>query len=161
AKTYLDVTDVYYAKDLAATLGKQEIHEGAVVDIPSVLKKPFADDPATERIGWPDDKALRGVFITGTFASLFWPQTLEKVAARVPRLNGVVLDAKDYDGPVNYPTKSKIGVEVEATPKAPPIPDLARAVRFAHWKGLRVILRIPCFHDPWTAKRAPRISLQG
>src|SRR5262249_10346090 len=83
----------------------------------------------------PAAKALRGVFITGTYAGIYWPAILEKVAAR-KNMNAVVLDGKDYDGPVNYPTKAKIAVEIEATPKDPPIPDLARAIRFAHWKNL-------------------------
>jgi hypothetical protein len=104
---------------------------------------------------------MRGVFITGTYASIYWPDILDKVAARSPVMNAVVLDAKDYDGPVNYPSKAKIAVEIGAMPKELPIPDLARAVRFAHERGIRVILRIPCFHDPLAAKKAPRISLQG
>jgi hypothetical protein len=162
AQAYLAVTDVYYAKDLAAKIAKSDPPSpGKTIEIPNVLQKAYADDPRTERLGWPEDKALRGVFITGTFASLFWPQTIEKVAARLPRINAIVLDQKDYDGPVNYPTKAKVAVEIEATPNPPPIPDLARAVRFAHWAGIRVILRIPCFHDPLAAKKAKRISLQG
>jgi hypothetical protein len=42
------------------------------------------------------------------------------------------------------------------------IPDLARAIRFAHWRGIRIILRIPCFHDPWTDKHAKdaRLSIK-
>jgi len=39
--------------------------------------------------------------------------------------------------------------------------DFARAIRFAHAKGIRVIARIPCFHDPWAAKHASRLSLKA
>src|SRR4029078_1319013 len=42
-----------------------------------------------------------------------------------------------------------------------PIPDLKRAIRFAHAKGIRVIMRIACFHDPWAAKRAPNLSVMA
>jgi hypothetical protein len=162
AKSYLDVTDVYYAKDLAAQIQKQSqgLSAGKEIAIPSLLKQPYPE-PDKDRLGWPDDKVMRGVFITGAFAALYWPDIIEKVAARRPLFNSIVLDGKDYDGPVNYPTKAKIAVEIEATPKDPPIPDLARAIRWAHARGVRIILRVPCFHDPLAAKKAKRISLQG
>ena len=81
------------------------------------------------------------------------------MAAR--KLNAVVLDGKDYQGPVTYPTKVAIALETHAASDHPPIPDLARALRFAHARGIRVIMRIACFHDPWAAKHAPRLSLMG
>src|SRR5262249_48943339 len=96
AEAYLAVTDVYYAKDLAAKIAKNALTAGSTIEIPNVLQKAYADDPRTERMGWPEDKGMRGIFITGTFARFFWPQTLEKVAARLPRINAIVLDAKDY-----------------------------------------------------------------
>ena len=42
------------------------------------------------------------------------------------------------------------------------VPDLARAIRFAHWRGIHVIIRIQCFHDPWADKHAAdaRLSLK-
>ena len=80
--------------------------------------------------------------------------------ARVTGMNAVVLDGRDYMGPVNYPSKAKIAVEIGSAAK-PWMPDLARAIRFAHWRGVRIIMRIPCFHDPWAARRAPRISLKS
>ena len=115
--------------------------------------------PKDERLGWPEDRALRGVFVTGSYAAQKWTEILDKLAAR--GMNAVVLDAKDYTGPVNYPTKAKIAVEIGAAEKAQ-IPDLARAIRFAHRRGIRVILRIPCFHDPMADKKAKdgRLSLK-
>jgi hypothetical protein len=38
---------------------------------------------------------------------------------------------------------------------------LARAYRFAHARGIRVIARIPCFHDPLAQKKASRLSIMG
>jgi hypothetical protein len=63
-------------------------------------------------------------------------------------------------GTVNYPSKVKVAVETAAAKDAP-IPDLYRAIRFAHARGVRVVVRIPCFHDPWAAKHAPRLSLMS
>src|SRR5207253_2559541 len=64
--------------------------------------------------------------------------------------------------PVNYPSKAKIAVEINAAAK-PSIPNLARIIRFAHWRGVRIILRIPCFHDPWADKKPKdgRLSLKN
>jgi hypothetical protein len=98
------------------------------------------------------------VFISGIYASFYWPETIEKLAAR--KLNAVVLDAKDYMGTVNYPTQAKLAVDTGAA-KDPPIPDFFRAIRFAHAKGIHVIARIPCFHDPWAAAHAQRVSLMN
>jgi hypothetical protein len=157
AKAYLDVTDVYSATDLANELGKQSLTPGASVEIPHVLGEPYGD-AEKGRLGWPSDRALRGVFITGPYAAIAWVKTLDALAAR--GLNAVVLDGKDYVGTVNYPTKAKIAVESGAAKDAM-IPDLARAIRFAHARGIRVILRIPCFHDPWAQKRIKRLSIMG
>jgi len=159
ATAYLDLTDVYRAKDLAAEISKtyQAFSEGADIEIPHLLTAPYKE-PDEGRLGWPADRALKGVFITGVFAGLFWPDTIEKVAAR--GLNAIVLDGKDYQGPVTHPTEVKIALEIDAAKNAP-IPDFRRAIRFAHDRGIRIIVRIPCFHDPWAAKRAPRLSLMG
>jgi hypothetical protein len=159
ATMYLDVTDIYRAKDLATAITKSgaSLSPGSKIEIPRVIDAPYKE-PDKDRLGWPADRALKGVFITGAYAGLFWPETIEKLASR--GLNAVVLDAKDYQGPITYPTQVKLAIELEAA-KAAPIPSFARAIRFAHARGIRVIARIPCFHDPWAAKRAPRLSLQG
>ena len=158
ANAYLDITSVYRARDLAAEIAKRgPLTPGSTVEIPRVLSAPYKS-PEEDRLAWPADRALRGVFITGVYGGAFWPETIEKVAAR--GLNAIVLDGKDYMGPVNYPTHAKLALETQAA-KNPPIPDFSRAIRFAHARGIRVIVRIPCFHDPWAAKHAPRVSLMG
>lgn len=158
AKDYLDVTEVYRANELAAMMGKKNPAPGATIEIPMPLTHPIGD-PKDERLGWPEDRALRGVFVTGSYASIKWADTVEKVAEH--GLNAIVLDAKDYDGYVNYPSKAKIALESGAI-RADNIPDLTRAIRYAHWHGVRVIARIPCFHDPWTDKHLPgaRLSIK-
>lgn len=159
ANAYLDLTTVYRAKDLATLIAQQSatLTPASQVEIPSILPAPYGT-PEEERLRWPPDVALKGVFISGIFAGSFWPETLGKLAAR--KLNAVVLDAKDYMGTVNYPTRVKVALETGAAKDAP-IPDLYRAIRFAHARGIHVIVRIPCFHDPWAATRAPRLSLMN
>ncbi len=159
AKAYLDLTDVYRAKDLAADLAKKTPNPlpGSQVEIPHLLSEPYTS-PDEGRIAWPADRALKGVFISGVFAGQFWQETVDKVATH--GMNAIVLDAKDYMGPVSYPTKVRLALETGAA-NDPPIPDYARAIRFAHARGILVIARIPCFHDPWAAKHAPRLSLMN
>ena len=158
AKAYLPISDIYYPLDLANAIVKANKGFAGVIEIPHIVPKAFADDPKTERLGWPADKALKAVFVTGSYHGVRWVDTLDKSAEH--GLNAVVLDAKDYEGGVNYPSKAKIAIETNAT-KVTFIPDLARAIRFAHWRGIRVIMRIPCFHDPWAQDHALRLAIKG
>lgn len=160
AQKYLELTMVYRAEELATAILKQNpnVSPGAKIVIPRPLTR-VPRDPKEERLGWPEDKILRGVFVTGSYASIKWSEIVEKVADH--GLNAIVLDGKDYDGYVNYPSKAKIAVESGAI-RAKNIPDLARAIRYAHWHGVHVIIRIPCFHDPWADKHLPdkRLSIR-
>lgn len=163
AQAYVDLTDVYLADDLAETIAKHKslvaapIAAGTEVPIPNLLREPYKE-PKEDRLAWPEDKILRGVFLTGLMAGRQYISILDKLVDR--GLNAIVLDGKDYMGPVNYPTKAKVAVETGAA-KNVLIPNLARTVRFAHARGIRVILRLPCFHDPWVQKKAPRLSVMG
>lgn len=159
AEAYLELTDIYSPRDLEKAIQKKNpyLKNGETIEIPSVITAAIGD-PKSERLGWPEDKALRALFSTGSFVQRKWTEFLDKAAAR--GINMVILDAKDYMGPVNYPSKAKIAVETGASAKAP-IPNLARAIRFAHQRGIRISLRIPCFHDPWADKKVPngRLSM--
>jgi hypothetical protein len=159
AKAYLDLTDVYRAKDLAAAIAKEspDLRPGTQVRIPHVLLEPFRN-PEEGRMAWPADRALKGIYITGETAGLRWPETLDRIQTH--GLNAVVLDAKQYAGAINYPTHVKLAVESGAG-RGAPIPDYSRAIRFAHERGVYVIARITCFHDPWLAARAPRTSIRS
>ncbi len=160
AATYLELTEVYRAEELATEIVKKnaKVSPGVTIEIPRPLTRP-PRDPKEERLGWPEDRILRGVFVTGSYASIKWADTVEKVEDH--GLNAIVLDGKDYDGYVNYPSKAKIAVESKAI-RDKNIPDLARAIRYAHWHNVHVIIRIPCFHDPWADKHLPdsRLSMR-
>jgi hypothetical protein len=162
AGAYLSISDLYTTGELAGAIGRKN-PSGAVagkkIEIPNITTRVIHDDPKDERLGWPEDRALRGIFITGPYAGIKWVDSLDKLAER--GLNAVVVDQKDYEGYINYPSKVKVAVETEAMRQIH-IPDLARAIRFAHWRGIRVITRIPCFHDPWADKHAKdaRLSIR-
>ena len=161
AAAYLDLTEIYTPSELARAIERKNpsLIAGSKIEIPAVLTR-APRDPREEKLGLPEDKALRALFMTGPFLAQKWVESLDKMAAR--GFNAVILDAKDYQGPVTYPTKAKIALETGAAAK-PSIPNLARAIRFAHWRGIRVSLRIPCFHDPWADKKLKdgRLSLIG
>lgn len=158
ATAYLELTEVYRVEELTALLAKKNLAPGSTIELPKPLTR-VPRDPKLERLGWPEDQVLKGVFVTGAWASIKWADTVDKVEEH--GLNAVVLDGKDYDGYVNYPSKAKIALESGAL-RATLIPNLVRAVRYAHWHGVRVIFRIPCFHDPWTDKHLPdaRLSIR-
>lgn len=162
AAAYLSLSELYTANELANAITKKNpggVVAGKKIEIPGLVTRVVRDDPKEERLGWPDDKSLRGVFVTGPYAGIRWVDTLDKLQER--GLNAVVLDQKDYDGYINYPSKVPLVAETGAI-RSLHIPDLARAIRFAHWRGIRIILRIPCFHDPWTDKHAKdsRLSIK-
>jgi hypothetical protein len=157
AKAYLDLTDVYRARDLSALIAKTPLKAGAEVAIPKLLAAPYKS-PKEDRLRWPPEKALRGVFVTGGFAAMYWPETIDKLATH--GLNAIVVDGKDYAGTVEYRSQAKVALETGASAKAP-ITDFSRAIRFAHARGVHVIVRVPCFHDPWAAARAPRLALKN
>ncbi len=156
AKAYLDFTWVYWDADLAALFQKELSKSASVVEVPDLITEPIKDADS-ERLGWPADKDLHGIYLGGNYVRETYETTLDRMYVR--GMNVVVLDSKDYMGPVVYPSKVPLALEIGATKRAP-VRDLARTIRFAHRKGIRAILRISCFHDPFTQEKAPRLSLK-
>jgi hypothetical protein len=166
AKGYIDLTSVYFIDDLAKEIVKTNLDVGSKrglapgmrLRIPQLLTEPYKTGDA-ERLGWPENKQLRGFYLRGDSAARagFLPM-LDSMAKR--NINAIVLDVKDYDGPLTYPSKVPLAVETGAAKNAP-IRDYARAVRFAHKRGVRVIARISCFEDEFMAKAKPALSVRG
>ena len=159
AKQYLDLTSVYLSNDLADRIAKKN---GAVimnkkVRIPDILTEP-PKSPAEERMAWPEDKSLRAIYLGGRDALGKWEDTLEHLKVR--DMNAVILDGKAYMGELTYPSKVDVAVRTNAVADAP-IRDLSRTIRFAHQHGVRVVMRISCFHDPFSAEKAPDLSVKG
>ena len=159
ADAYLELTGIYDVTDLAKAIAKTNPSAkptaGTKVSIPSVL--PTA--PKSARLGLPKDDDLRGVYVRGSTAGgTSYIPMLEHVAAH--GLNAIVLDVKDYDGPLTYPSKVAFAVDDGADDK-PAMRSYARAVRFAHERGIRVIARVSCFNDQLTAKAHPGLAIRG
>lgn len=165
AAKYLDLTNVYTGRELAKAIrvknhraADQPAQEGDRLEVPAIVQEQpkSADD---ERLGWPEDKALRGLYIRGgTAGGTGYVGILDRMVER--GINLIVLDTKDYDGFVTYPTRVPLAVETGAAKNAP-IRDLARTIRFAHARGIRVALRVSCFEDEFIAKARGDLAVQA
>jgi hypothetical protein len=161
AEAYLDFSEIYLARDLEKgiawpTSADIPLKPGLRVPIPSLVSRapPSADD---ERLGWPEDKTLRGLYVRGsTAATPLFTGLLDRMAAR--GMNLIVLDAKDYDGLVTYHSQIPLVVETGAAKDAP-IRNLPRTIRYAHAKGIRVAMRVSCFEDEFMAKAKPELAV--
>lgn len=163
AEAYLELTSVYDAQDLARAIVKENLPEskhgataGLQLRIPSVLEHAAKSGGS---IGMPKDGVIKGVYVRGsTAAGHHYPQMLDRVAEH--GMNAIVLDVKDYDGELTFPSSVPFAVESGAV-KKPPMRSYARAVRFAHDRGIRVIARISCFNDQLMAKAHPGMAIRG
>ena len=166
AHAYLDLTTAYteseFTTALASANGKTPgtalLHEGreiALVDVVTSAPKPAAES----RLGWPEDKRIAGLYThVGMIGAAFFPRFLERLA--VNGMNAVVVDAKDYGGWVMYPSKIPLVAETHADSHAV-VSSLERLVRVAHARGIRVLLRVSCFHDPWMTGKRPDLAIKG
>jgi hypothetical protein len=164
AGLYLGLTDVYLLNDLAEDIRKANpkcryaLKPGTRLAIPHLVAAPYIEGEAA-RLGWPADHVIKGVYMRGdTAAGRLFVGILDRMAER--GMNAIVLDTKDTDGWVTYKTKVPVAVEAKAiSPTA--IRDLARAIHFAHERGIRVIMRISCFHDAIVSKARLDMSIRG
>ena len=110
------------------------------------------------RLSSGDDS--RGLYVRGqTAGRADFTTLLDRMHAR--GIDTVVLDAKDYDGLLTYPSKVAIANEGGAVPKNPPIKDLPAKIREIHAHGLRVAMRVSCFNDETMSKAKPLISVRS
>src|SRR5262249_43505640 len=89
AASYVDLTLVYTARELAKAIRlanhrttEHPAQPGDRLIIPALVEEPFrsADD---ERLGWPEDKVLRGLYIRGgTAGSAAYVAILDRMAER-------------------------------------------------------------------------------
>lgn len=163
AGRYLDLTTHYVKENLVRSLRAQtggrpvakgtRLEIGPLVDAPTLAKM-------TSKLRWPEDKALRGLYVRGvTAGGRNYVGMLERMVQR--GMNMIVLDAKDYDGWLTYDSKVPLAIESGAVLHRPPIPNLSRAIRFAHAHGVMVAVRISCFEDEIVAKARGDLSIQA
>jgi hypothetical protein len=130
---------------------------GTSLRIPEILSA-MPKSPAEGRLGWADTDALRGVYVRAFVAARkgFQPM-LETMAAR--GMNLAVIDVKDANGRITYPSKVELANEIGAT-AAPQIKNLARTIDFAHARGIRVAMRIVCFADDILSRKKSELAVQ-
>jgi hypothetical protein len=159
ASAYLDFTDTYLTIDLEKALRRNpnatKPEPGESVTIPTLISA-VPKSPDEGRLGWPEDRALRGLYIRGgTAQSSLYTAVLSRMQKR--NLNLIVLDAKDYDGLLTYKSKVQLAIDSGAT-KSAPIRNLERTIRFAHSYGVRVAMRVSCFEDEFMVKANPSMA---
>ena len=164
AGLYLNLTDIYLLNDFAEAIRKANpksryvLKPGTRLAIPHLIDAPYVEGDDA-RLGWPEGKVLKGVYMRGdTAGGRLYVGILDRMAER--GMNAIVLDTKDTDGWVTYPSKVPLAGETKATSHGA-IRDLARAIRFAHERGVRVIMRISCFHDELVSKERLDMSIRG
>jgi len=117
-----------------------------------------AAPPAEPRLGWPADGDLAGVYAhIDMIGAPSFGRFLGQLAAN--GMNAVVVDGKDYQGWLTYPSTIPLAVEMHASHKV--VASLPNLVHEAHKRGIRVLLRVACFHDPWTAQRRRDLAIRG
>jgi hypothetical protein len=113
---------------------------------------------ANARIAAPTEP-VKGIYVRGvTAGGRGYSALLDRVARH--GMNAIVLDVKDYDGKLTYPSKVPLAAESDAI-KGAPIESFAGAVRLAHDRRIRVIARVSCFNDQFMAKAHPGMAIRG
>jgi hypothetical protein len=118
-----------------------------------------ASPPAEPRLGWPDDGHIDGLYAQiGMIGQPWFPKFLDHIAAA--GMNAVVVDGKDYSGWLTYPSSIPLATETRSASHAV-LRSLQQLVHQAHQRGVRVILRVSCFHDPWMASHHRDLAIHG
>jgi hypothetical protein len=165
AEAYLELTNVYLADDLAQAIRDENrlgstdtLAPGVNLQIPSIVGA-VPKPPSESRLGWPEDKNLRGLHLRGQVAAgKSFPRVLDAMSVR--GINLVVLDVKDADGRLTYPSRVALANEVGAV-RRPSIRHLARTIQFAHDRGIRVAMRIVCFEDALLSRARSDLAVQS
>jgi hypothetical protein len=165
AESYIELTHFYRADDLARAirddnkLGPDQTPErGAHLSIPDVIDA-IPAEPSEGRLGWPEDKVMRGVHVRGIVAvGKNFARLLDQMAAR--GMNLIVLDVKDADGRLTFPSSVPLANEVGAI-QSPSMRHLSRTIQFAHEHGIRVAMRIVCFQDDVLSRARRDLAVQS
>jgi hypothetical protein len=120
-------------------------------------------EPESHEVEHPaakESEPVRGLYVRGqTAAGANYVHLLETMVEH--GMNAIVLDSKDTDGLLTYDSKVPLAIESGATEHAP-IADLGEKIHVAHEHGIKVIMRVSCFHDEWMQHhRAKEMSVRG
>jgi hypothetical protein len=163
ARQHLPLTDVMKDGELAAMIAHQNRvswspKAGTDLAIPRVWAS-VPQATSTSHLGWPDDRALAGIYANAEFVKQpHITQVLDALASH--SMNAIVVDVKDVSGTLTYPSDVALAKQLNATQFAT-VPSIARFIEVAHARNLRVIARIACFHDEWVASRRHDLAIQN
>jgi hypothetical protein len=121
----------------------------------------FSQSLSSAPLSAPEDTIadqVRGLYVSGW--SIGEPKVLKhfiKLANRT-EINSYILDVKEDDGYLSYPSKVKMVQELKTSiKKFNPTPTL----RALHKNNIRVIARIVCFKDPVLPLKRPDLALKN
>jgi hypothetical protein len=165
AHTYIDLTTAYTEQELTGALvsanqmpGTARVTPGREVLIPRLIDA-VPTPPSEARLGWPADAALSGIYAhVGMIGVPALPRVLDSLAAS--GMNAIVVDGKTYGGWLTYQSAIPLAVETKASSHAV-LASVERLVRVAHARGIRVVLRVACFHDEWMSAHRPDLAIRG
>ncbi|HOX25583.1 MAG TPA: putative glycoside hydrolase [Candidatus Krumholzibacteria bacterium] len=122
---------------------------------------PVPAEPAPPRAARPtrDGADLRGLYLPGAL----WGS--RAVFARVDSFtlaggNGVVFDAKDIDGGINFPSATAAAI-LGREPRGAVIPDLRMLIEKLHERDLWVVARLALFLDGRLGRDRPDLALSA
>lgn len=165
ADAYVELTEAFVTDELLEAIREDNglsadaaAQVGARLSIPNVIRE-VPKAPSDTRLGWPDDKRLRGLQVRArVVARKDFPQFIDKMATH--KMNLIVLDVKDANGRITYPSNVALAREIGAVDR-PPIHHLARVIQLAHSRGVRVAMRIVCFADDLLSRRRGDLAVQS
>jgi len=118
---------------------------------------PGMDGPIVEKpVPMAKDAEVRAIYLTHTMAGSRNGQELIK-RWKASGGNAVVFDVKDSDGSIGIPFDNPYNPNTNR----PPIPNLAKFVRWMHQQNLHVIARIAIFRDERLVAKHPELAVQS
>lgn len=161
ATRYLKLTDYYTPTQLTEailkenSLAKPYLSPGQRLVIPGLRTLPLA----AQTVPRGKDFEVRGIYVTMTSAGTERVLTLVR-QMKPAGLNTVVIDVKDMNGVIAYPTEVPLARKIAASEHGP-IRDLPKLVNLLHAEGIHVIARQTVFYDRILATNEPRLALQS
>jgi hypothetical protein len=118
---------------------------------------PGMNGPIVEKpVPMAKDEEVRAIYLTHTMAGSRNGQELIK-RWHAAGGNAVVFDVKDSDGSIGIPFDNPLNPNTSR----PPIPNLAKFVRWMHQQNLHVIARIAIFRDERLVAKHPELAVQS
>jgi hypothetical protein len=106
-----------------------------------------------------NETLVRGIYVTAPHVAD--KQTFDKLVDLVERsdLNAMVIDIKDDEGRIVYPSSLPLVKEIDTHPDR--LPDIKQSIAQLKEKGIYTIARVVVFKDPLLAEKKPEWAIQA